>query len=313
MRERDKSFYVVFAIAASLIVPAAIALRSVVHPAVLQATSDNPTPLGYTWSLALFIIPIGVLVWWFGCRPDLKFPRKAFWRAIAVLAPLGFALDLLFGNAFFFFANKAATLGCDVPALGGAIPIEEFIFYLTGFMLVLLSYIWCDEYWMAAYNVPDHKEAAKDIPRIVQFHFTSVVLGVLLIAVAIVYRKFLSNTSEGFPWYFIYLICASLVPSAGFFCTAQRFINWRAFSFTFFLLLLMSLLWEVTLALPYGWWEYRSNILIGLHIGAWSGLPIEAVCVWLAVSFTTVITYEVIKIWKALDTRALEAFFGIGK
>jgi len=313
MRERAKSFYVVFAIAASLIVPGAIALRTIVHPAILQATSDNPTPLGYTWSLALFIIPIGVLAWWFGCRPDLKFPRKAFWRTIAVLAPLGFALDLLFGNAFFIFANKAATLGCDLPALGGAIPIEEFIFYLTGFMLVLLSYIWCDEYWMAAYNVPDYKEAARDITRIVRFHFASAVLGVVLIASAILYRKFLSNTSEGFPWYFIYLICAPLVPSAGFFCTAQRFINWRAFSLTFFLLLLMSLLWEVTLALPYGWWEYRSNILIGLHIGAWSGLPIEAVCVWLAVSFTTVITYEVIKIWKALGTRALEAFFGIGK
>ena len=313
MRERAKSFYVVFAIAAALIVPAAIALRTVVHPVILQATSDNPTPLGYTWSLALFIIPIGVLAWWFGCRPDLKFPRKAFWRTIAVLAPLGFALDLLFGNAFFIFTNKAATLGCDVPALGGAIPIEEFIFYLTGFMLVLLSYIWCDEYWMAAYNVPDYKEAARDVTRIVRFHFASVVLGVVLIAAAILYRKFVSNTSEGFPWYFIYLICASLIPSAGFFCTAQRFINWRAFSFTFFLLLLMSLLWEVTLALPYGWWEYRSHILIGLHIGAWSSLPIEAVCVWLAVCFTTVITYEVIKIWKALGTRALEAFFGIGK
>lgn len=313
MRERTKSFYVIFAIAAALIVPAAIALRTVVHPGILQATSDNPTPLGYTWSLALFIIPIGVLAWWFGCRPDLKFPRKAFWRTIAVLAPLGFALDVLFGNAFFIFPNKAATLGCNVPGLGGAIPIEEFIFYLTGFMLVLLSYIWCDEYWMVAYNVPDYKEAARDITRIVRFHFASVVLGVVLIAAAVLYRKFVSNTSEGFPWYFIYLVSASLVPSAGFFCTAQRFINWRAFSFTFFLLLLMSLLWEVTLALPYGWWEYRNNSLIGLHIGAWSGLPIEAVCVWLAVSFTTVITYEVIKIWKALGTRALEAFFGIGK
>ena len=110
MQERAKSFYVVFAIAAALIVPAAIALRTVIHPAILQATSDNPTPLGYTWSLALFIIPIGVLAWWFACRPDLKFPRKAFWRTIAVLTPLGFALDLLFGNAFFIFPNKAATL-----------------------------------------------------------------------------------------------------------------------------------------------------------------------------------------------------------
>src|SRR5256714_14057894 len=181
MRERAKSFYVLFAIAAALVVPATIALRSVVHPGILQATSDNPTPLGYTWSLALFIIPIGALAWWFACRPDLQFPRKAFWRTIAVLAPLGFLLDLLFGNAFFTFPNKTATLGCEVPAIGGPIPIEEFVFYLTGFMLVLLSYIWCDEYWMAAYNVPDYKEAASDITRIVRFHFASAVLGVVLI------------------------------------------------------------------------------------------------------------------------------------
>ena len=313
MQERTKSFYVIFAIAAALIVPAAITLRTVAHPVIFQATSDNPTPLGYTWSLTLFVVPIAALAWWFVCRPDLKFPRKAFWRTIGVLTPVGFALDLLFGNAFFIFPNKAATLGCEIPALGGPIPIEEFIFYLTGFMLVLLSYVWCDEYWMAAYNVPDYQQVAKDVPRIVRFHFASVILGVVLIAAAIVYRKFVSGASEGFPWYFIYLVCASLVPSAGFFYTAQRFINWRAFSFTFFLLLLISLLWEATLALPYGWWEYRNNILIGLQIGAWSGLPIEAVCVWLAVTFTTVITYEVIKIWKALGTRALEAFFGIRK
>ncbi|MGA7275442.1 MAG: hypothetical protein WBX14_11410 [Candidatus Udaeobacter sp.] len=195
--------------------------------------------------------------------------------------------------------------------MDGAIPIEEFVFYLTGFMLVLLTYIWCDEYWMAAYDVPDYKAAAEGIPRIVCFHFASVILGAILIAAAILYRKFLSGTPDGFPWYFVYLTCASLIPSAGFFHTAQRFINWRAFSFTFFLLLLISLLWEVTLALPYGWWEYRRDILVGLHIGAWSGLPIEAVCVWFAVSFTTIITYEVIKIWKTLGTRALQAFFGI--
>ena len=30
-----------------------------------------------------------------------------------------------------------------------------------------------------------------------------------------------------------------------------------------------------------------------------------------AVSFTTIITYEVIKLWKALGKGALEAFFGI--
>ena len=83
-------------------------------------------------------------------------------------------------------------------------------------MLVLLSYIWCDEYWMGAYNVPDYSATAENIPRIVRFHFASVALGVVLIAAAIVYRKFLSGAPEGFPWYFVYLVCASLIPSAGF-------------------------------------------------------------------------------------------------
>src|SRR5260370_41968666 len=116
--QERRAFLVVFAIAAALIIPAALTLRTVVHPVILQATSDNPTPLGYTWSLLLFIIPIGALGSWFARRPDLQFPRKAFWRTLAVLTPLGFALDLLLGNAFFVFPNKSATLAWGIPAVG---------------------------------------------------------------------------------------------------------------------------------------------------------------------------------------------------
>jgi hypothetical protein len=74
---------------------------------------------------------------------------------------------------------------------------------------------------------------------------------------------------------------------------------------------LVSLLWEATLALPYGWWGYQATAMLGLTIGAWSQLPVEAVWVWLAVSFTTVISYEVVKIWLATGKRAHEAFFGV--
>jgi hypothetical protein len=227
--------------------------------------------------------------------------------------PLGFLLDLVFGNAFFAFPNQRATLGIGIPALGGPIPIEEFVFYFTGFMLALLSYVWADEYWMAAYKVPDYQAEVHGIRRIVGFHFPSVILGAALITVAAVYKKVFSGSPEGFPAYFTYLVSASLVPSAGFFRTARPFVNWRAFSFTFFLMLFISLLWEVTLAVPYGWWGFRQSAMIGLDIRAWSNLPIEEPCVWMAVSYTTVIVYEVIKIWKALGTRALEAFFGIRK
>ena len=50
--------------------------------------------------------------------------------------------------------------------------------------------------------------------------------------------------------------------------------------------------------------------MMGLTIGAWSHLPIEAVCVWLAVSFTTMISYEAVQIWLATGLRARAAFFG---
>lgn len=312
-RQPRQAFRVVFLMAGLLILPAALTLRTVLHPGALQIKSPNPTPLGYTWSLLLFLIPLAALGVWFARRPVLDSVRKSFWLTIAVLAPLGIGLDLLFGNTFFTFPNHQATLGINVPALGGAIPIEEFVFYLAGFMLVLLSYIWADEYWVAAYNIPDYRSQAKGLRRIAQFHAPSVVLGVALIAAAVIYKKLYSPAPEGFPWYFVYLTAGAIVPAAGFFRTAQPFINWRAFSFTFFLILLISLLWEVTLAMPYGWWGYRPAAMMGFTIGAWRDFPIEGVCVWLAVSFTTVIIYEVIKIWQALGTSAWEAFFGNGE
>ena len=33
-----------------------------------------------------------------------------------------------------------------------------------------------------------------------------------------------------------------------------------------FMVLLISLLWEVTLALPYGWWNFQDEQMIGLRI-----------------------------------------------
>jgi hypothetical protein len=310
-RQPNEAFQVIVAIAAVLVIPAAITLRRVAQPGVLQVVSDNPTPFGYTWSLLLFIVPIAALVCWFLRRPDLDFPRKAFLRTLALLTPSGFALDLLFGNGFFTFSNKAATLGISVPGIGGPIPVEEFVFYSTGFALVLLSYLWADEYWVAAYNIPDYKAEAKGMPRIVRFHFPSVILGLALITAAVIYKKFFSGSKDGFPSYFSYIVLAALTPSAGFFHTAKPFINWRAFGFTCFLILLISLLWEVTLALPYGWWGFRPQAMMGLTIGAWFNLPIEEICVWFSVSFTTIIIYEVMKIWIALGVPASKAFFGV--
>jgi len=87
-------------------------------------------------------------------------------------------------------------------------------------------------------------------------------------------------------------------------------VNWRACSLTLFFILLVSLLWEASLASPYGWWGYQQARMMGVYITAWNHLPIEAVVVWIAVTYATVIVYEIIRRWKASNRPMRRAFLG---
>ncbi len=297
---------------AMVAVPTATTLNTVRVPATLQLSSPDPTPHGYTWSLLLFIVPILVIAFWLLPQEGLRVPKRAFWWTIAILVPLGFGLDFFFAHLFFVFPNRAATLGIGAPALGSPVPIEEYVFYLTGFLAVLLIYVWLDEYWLAAYNVPDYPGEARRIPRLVRFHPASLIVGLGLVALGVIYKKFLSGSPEGFPGYFTFLVAAAFVPSAGFLPTARPFINWRAFSLTMFLMVLVSLVWEATLAIPYGWWGFQREQMLGLFIKGWWGLPIEEVGLWIAVSYSTTITFEIVKLWHASGRGTKDAFLGSG-
>jgi hypothetical protein len=305
------SAWIVAVMLAMVVVPATLTLMTVRSPLTLQMTSPNPTPLGYTWSLFLFIIPILVIAFGFLPRKEAKFPRKAFLWTIGILVPLGFATDFFFASRFFIFPNAAATLQIPAPALHKPVPIEEYIFYLAGFVTVLLIYLWLDEYWLAAYNVADYRMESKRIDRFLRFHPPSLLLGIFLILAAVVYKKLLSPVREGFPEYFTFLVLVAFIPAVSFFPIARQFVNWRAFSLTLFLILLISLLWEATLAIPYQWWGYQPKQMIGLFIGAWAGLPIEAVCVWIAVTYATAIVFEIVKLWLASEKSAKHAFLGL--
>jgi hypothetical protein len=291
------SAWIVATMLAIIAVPAGITLHTVRVPAVIRIASANPTPHGYSWSLLLFVVPIAVIGGWFLPGEKLHISKRAFVWTLAILVPVGFGLDFFFANRFFTYRNAGATLGIGAPALGGAIPVEEYLFYFTGFLAVLLLYVWLGEYWLAAYSVRDYPGEAQEIRRLLSFHPESLLAGLVLIAAAILYKKFLSPVPEGFPGYFTALAAGSTVPSIALFSTARRFINWRALSLTLFMILLISLFWEGTLAVPYGWWGYQPSQMTGLFIGAWAGLPIEAVLVWISVTYTTAIVYEVLKIW----------------
>jgi hypothetical protein len=50
--------------------------------------------------------------------------------------------------------------------------------------------------------------------------------------------------------------------------------------------------------------------MVGLDVTAWSHLPIEAIGVWIAVTYTTVIVYEIVKRWQSSGKPAMRALFG---
>ncbi len=303
------SFVLVLVMLIMLGLPAGLTLGTVhVSPAVPGALS-GASPFGYTISLLLFILPALIILGWLVPIEHLKISRKSFLWTIAILFPLGAALDFFFARSFLTFPNPKATLQIKAPALGGGVPVEEYLFYLTGFVAVLLIYIWLDEYWLKAYSVPVDAAERTNFKRLLSFHPLSLILAVVLIGGAILLRRFVMG-GPGFPGYFIFLVAAALGPSSLLLPSALPVINWRAFSLTLFFILLTSLLWEATLGLPYGWWGYQHTQMLGIYVVAWSGLPVEAVCVWITVTYTTTIVYEVVRRWKSSGRRMRHAFLG---
>jgi len=303
---------IVVAMLAMIVIPAAITLQTVHIPAPPIPVNQSSTPYGYTLSLLLFIVPIIVIALWFMPSEELRIPQRAFWWTLIILVPLGCLLDVVFAQWFFDYPNTGATLGILAPAFGRPVPVEEYVFYLTGFLAVLLLYVWLGEFWLVAYNVPDYPGEARKMRRLLQFHPTSLILAVVLIGAAWFYKKHLALPEDqaGFPGYFTVLVLGALVPAVSFFPVARRFINWRALSLTLFFMLLVSLVWEATLAVPYNWWNFQHRQMMGLFVGAWSRLPIEEVCVWIAVTYATAIVFEVVKVLLASDRSVRETLLG---
>jgi len=303
------SFLLVAAILFMIVLPAALTLHTVRVSPIIDLAAPNLSPYGYTVSLLLFIVPSLVIGLWFVPKDGVRISKKSFVRTIAVLFPLGAMLDFFFARSFLKFPDPNATLRIPAPALGGSVPIEEYLFYFTGFVAVLLFYIWLDEYWLAAYRIPVDAQERTDFKRLLRFHPQSLFWAAILIGSAILYKWYVAKEG-GFPGYFTFLVVAALGPSAVLFPSALPVINWRAFSLTLFIILLMSLLWEATLGVPYGWWGYQPAQMMGIQITAWSGLPIEAVCVWITVTYATAIVYEIVRRWQSSGKRARRAFLG---
>ncbi|HEX8713920.1 MAG TPA: hypothetical protein VF730_18750 [Terracidiphilus sp.] len=311
-QQSGAGFWTVLAMLIMISAPVALTLHTVRTPAFQsldQVVAGNPSPYGYPVSLLIFVVPILLIAFWFLPQERIVISRRAFWWTVGILFPLGAALDFFFAQYFFGFPNSSATLGISAPALGKPVPIEEYAFYLTGFMAILLIYIWFDAYWLSAYSVPENSSERLDFQRLLGFHWKSLIAAIVLIGGAIFFRRLAEPGIAGFPGYLTFLVLTALLPSMILYGQVSKFINWRALSLTLFMILVTSMLWEATLAIPYGWWSYQHSAMVGLYVRAWDNLPIEAVLLWSAVSFATVLVYETIRCWHASGRSAIDALF----
>lgn len=310
--------WVVVAMMLAIALPAGITLHGVHAPAVpAYRPGTNPTPFGYTTSLLLFLVPSVVILVWFWRQPNHAIERRSFLVTLIWSLVTGFGLDLFFGNTFFVFPNPQATLGLRVPGLDPgrgwpvSIPIEEFAFYVLGFVTILLTYVWSNAYWYRAYAVDDLAGRAGRTPRLLRLHWRASGTVALLLACGVAYKYLGPHPDHaGFPGYLTFLLVVAALPSLLLFDSAKPLINWRALGFTAFGILLISLIWEVTLAIPFGWWGYREPMMVGVLIRAWGGLPIEAVLVWLAATWGTVVLYESVRLYQHMDRPVRRALFG---
>jgi hypothetical protein len=143
---------------------------------------------GYTISLVLFALPVAGMVVWFLMRRDrTKHHWEAFRATLLVIVVLWSALDVFLANTLFVFPDPEATLGIEVfsyhPELGWRphVPIEEFLFYMSGSAFLVLAYIWASEVWYPT-ATRGSDEYQLQAPRLVgdrQFHLPTVVIATL--------------------------------------------------------------------------------------------------------------------------------------
>jgi hypothetical protein len=289
---------------------------------------------GYTMSLSLIVLPLVSLVWWYHVmrKTDTDGKLRRLVRAtIKDSAIAGFVFvifDALFATKLFSFPDSNATVGLmfwgymwsgDCSTLWNVhrvfscyertIPIEEIIFYVGGAAVLRGTYLWASEDFVNRYSMSDgdYVLAAKRVPRLVKVNWAALVVMLTILAIGIYLKHRLDG---GFP---IYLMLQALIVSSPvvlLYTTVRDFVNTRALLMVMVLQALVSVIWEATAALPYGWWNYKPEGMIGIPVPPWSNLPIEASLFWISVGWSAIFLQEVTKIKVRSERRWRDLLFG---
>ena len=294
---------------------------------------------GYSKSLALVILPLAfLLLWYFRSRDELRLrPIMKAVRQVIILVTLAWlALDALFAHLFFTFPVESARIypwlqiygftweeGVCGSLLSGLfngecwklnIPVEEVVFYLGSAAVLNFLYMWGAEDCYSLYSLPRaiYDKKAKAIGPLFSLSKRILFVGLAILVVAVVIKKqgWGHSNTDGWPLYLTAQMAIVLVPLAAFSNQVRLFTNPRAALLTAAVTVLISVIWEATLALRYGWWNYQRASMVGPTVAPWSDLPVEAWILWVSVTWGVMVNYEVAKIKGVSGKTWREALFG---
>jgi hypothetical protein len=279
----------------------------------VSLTLDAFARLTYFTSLVLWGIPILYLwpVFSMITADGSGRRRRALRWTAGTIVGLGIVLDFLLGFLTLRFPGCSEPAGASpyiwcLPAVHGRIPVEELLFYAMGPVAIVLVYACADELWLSRYNPKDDLLNLKLIqpsPRLM------IVAGGAVLTALVLWR-----VNGSFPTYFVFLAAGALLPAVFLYRAIGTLTNWPAFAATTLYVIVTSLIWEVTLAIPREWWGYEPSGMIGVTIAAWSSgdaiFPLEAAVVWLFAPFSSILTYEFAKALTHHPRTTKAALFG---
>ncbi len=109
-----------------------------------------------------------------------------------------------------------------------------------------------------------------------------------------------------FPIYWAFLVFTAAIPTLALGKRLGNLVNWPAFSFTFVLMVLISVILAVTTAVPYKWWAFETDVMIGFYFNAWFGVPIEQTFLYLVTPWVAVLWLEAVHLWRFRELTAAD-------
>ena len=304
---------------AAVIIALSLVNVSNLHAPPIWTRNEYGLRHGYTKSLILLLLPLAGLIWWYciARKDDHDRRLQQLMRGVfnnALVTALGLVVfDVLFATLLFDFPDTNSVIGFNFPGYMWAgecstiwqfyrpacyartIPVEEVAFYLLGAAVLRGMYIWASEDFLSRYTI-EHStyvfEATK-VKRLVTWHWGLIALVAMIVTIGFLVKR---QHGGGYPIYLMLQLLVLFAPVVFLYTRVSPFINTRAFLMVVVLQVFISVIWEVTTAIPYGWWDYKPVGMMGQFVQPWSEIPVEACFFWIVVGWSAIFLHEATKI-----------------